>query len=501
MEHPGQYRLRVKSILWLVSVTALVVVQAVALPPVEEWPASAQGVSLAGAQGDALPVGPRAGSIEPVQQAARKDSSPHLAFLPMVVANAGELSDLPFGLQIFGLDGPTLDKAAEVGAAWVRIPFYWSSIEPLNTTPDNYYWPAYYDLLADLSARDIQVILTLSGNPRWAATHPAGPIDKVDVSELVQFMRAAVAHYGQPPYNVKHWEFYNEPDNGDELHAQGGHGYFGNQPDAYVAILRAVYGPMKTVDPEAQVLFGGIAYDNLTTDGGPFVESFLDRVLEQGGGSYFDVMNFHYYPDFGSRWDPYGKGIIGKATFLRRKLAGHGVYKPFVCTEAGTGSDTAHGGSDELQSRYVVQVMTRAIAAELNTAIWFHFVDVQQLGYTKFGLLTHDLSYKPSYWAYQTVAQQLSSAVFERSLAPGEDGSVGIEGYEFDARFSDDRVIVAWTNDGALHPLVLQAKEVTVVEKWGGKTTVLDGDDGQVDGQVRVSLGPSPRFVSFGPPE
>jgi hypothetical protein len=139
------------------------------------------------------------------------------------------------------------------------------------------------------------------------------------------------------------------------------------------------------------------------------------------------------------------------------------------------------------------------MAAELETVIWFHFVDEHHLGSTKYGLLNVDLSPKPSYWAYQTFARQLSTADFLRALAPGKDGPVQLEGYEFDVRFGPERVVVVWSNDGAWHPLVLQTGEATVVDKFGGVTKVLDGDDGVTDGRVGVSIGPSPMYVRFRP--
>jgi hypothetical protein len=357
------------------------------------------------------------------------------------------------------------------------------------------------NLLADLSARNVKVILTMQGNPHWAATYPGGPIDLVSASELVQFMQAAVGRYSAPPYNVKHWELYNEPDNGSQWHAQKpGYGYFGHQPEAYVALLKSLYNPIKTVDPQAVILLGGLAYDNWDdgSNGLPFVRDFLDKVLAQGGGAYFDWMNFHYYPAY-PHWDAYGHGIIGKATFLRNKLAEYGVRKPIVCTESGMWSDAAHGGSDELQGRYVAQVYARSAAAKIQPTIWFHLVDEASLGTWKYGLLNPDLSPKPSFSAYKTAADQLGSAQYIRSLGSDETGTDQLEAYEFSTPGSSTRVIVAWTNDEASHPLILQADEVVLMAKYGGKTTIYDIYDGIPDGHVELTLGPSPVYLRLQP--
>jgi hypothetical protein len=375
-------------------------------------------------------------------------------------------------------------------------------VEPVNTTPDHYQWPAELETrLADLAGRNIQVILTFTGNPWWAATYAGGPIDKVDIGELTQFMEAAAARYGKAPFNVKHWEFYNEPDNGDPFYGEQGYGFFGTQPKAYVDTLKAVYGPMKAADPEVQIVFGGIAYDNWIDNEppGPFIPDFLDRVLEEGGGAYFDIMNFHYYPAFRYVWEPYGTGILGKVSYLRRTLEAHGVYKPFLCTEAGFWSDSAHGGGDEEQSRYVVQVLTRSMVADLKVLIWFLFVDEIHLGGRKYGLLHPDLRPKPAYIAYQTFSGRMGTTSFLRALTPGEWGSSEIEGYEFDVHTGLDHVVVAWTNDDAFRTLVVQTSRAIVMDKFGKVSTVLDGDDGTVDGRVHVIVGPSPVYVTFEP--
>jgi hypothetical protein len=425
----------------------------------------------------------------------------HSLFLPLAAQAYGPAADSPFGVQIHGFPGATVDRLVASGTSWIRIPLHWDQIEPLNTTPDSYQWPASLDAgLARLSAHNIRIVLTLMGNPEWAATYPAGPIDRADIGELVEFIEASAARYRAPPYHVTHWEMYNEPDNGSELLAQtGGWGYFGTQPGAYVAILSAVYAPLKAVVPDAQILIGGVAYDNWTSTGGPFVQNFLDQVLQQGGGAYFDLMNFHYYPAFRHNWDPYGLGITGKASFLRGLLANYGLDKPFVCTEASMWSDAAHGGSDELQSRYVPQLYARSLVASLEITIWYPLVDADELGAWKSGLVNPDYTPKPAFSAFQTAVHNLAPASYVRTLGPGETGSPQIEAHEFLGSGGTPRVLVAWTNDEATHPLSLETDKVMIMDKVGESILRHDADDGVLDGFVQVQLGPSPVYLHFQP--
>jgi hypothetical protein len=440
-------------------------------------------------------------SARPPAAGVSQESS-QIVYLPLLLRYHWRAPHSSFGVQLFWNDLSLLTEPTAVGATWVRLPLYWAQIEPLNTTPENYTWPEGFESeLARLKSQGVDVILTLMGNPSWAAEYPAGPV--YDLDELVEFMEAVVGRYGAPPYSVKHWELYNEPDNGWEEAARSGEvGYFGPDPDAYVALLQAVYQPLKAVDPEAQIVFGGIAYDAFAPDG-PFVRTFLDDVLAGGGGDHFDVMNFHYYLAFAGNWEAYGIDILGKYSYLNEKLASYGVHKPFICTETSMWSDEAHDGSDELQSRYVSQVFARTMSAGFRFTIWFRLVDDDQLGTVKWGLLDPDHRPKPAYGAYQTLARQLGGAAFLRTWPETETGSPLVEAYEFGPgqglTWPDGtaRIVVTWSNDeeDQRHSLAVSAAALVQVDKNGVETPVQDGDDGQVDGLIHLAIGPSPVYL------
>lgn len=426
------------------------------------------------------------------------------AFLPLILSRHCEAAESPFGVQVTYLYPALVDKICQGGVSWVRFPLNWSSIEPENTTPENYRWPEYQDRqIADLSARKIRTIFTIMGNPSWAATYPGGPVDRAEIDELVEFVEAVVSHYSGPPYSVKHWEFYNEPDNTCLPHAEhGGCGLFGHQPEAYTQMLAAVYGPIKAIDPEAKIIFGGLAHDRFSSDDPPgcFAKDFLDKVLEAGGENYFDIMNFHYYPGFREVWAPYGEGIAGKATSLRERMVAQGVSKPLMCTETSMWSDGLHGGSDELQSRYVAQVYTRSATADLAATVWFMLLDCADPSTWQTGLLTVDGVSKAAYDAYQTAASQLSSADYVRALSPAETGSDQIEAYEFETDDGRIRIVAAWTKDEATRTLALHAEQVEILDKFGQRTLFTDGSDGAEDGHVAASIGPSPVYLRFEAP-
>ncbi len=220
-------------------------------------------------------------------------------------------------------------------------------------------------------------------------------------------------------------------------------------------------------------------------------------MLQSGGGDYVDLMNFHYYPVFRSRWDPYGPGIAGKANYLRARLAQYGMHKPSVCTEMGIWSEEANDHSHELQSRLVTQLYAQSLAADLEIGIWFTLIDGSRLEPTKWGLLDLDLNPKPAYFAYRTAVKQLATATYTSLPGAPETGSEEIEAHRFLGAGGSTWILVAWTKDDRNHAMTLNTPQVVVADKFGAQTLILDGDDGRVDGRVRVPIGPSPVYVRY----
>ena len=419
----------------------------------------------------------------------------------------------PFGIQFYGTLRASngLTQAAEAGARWIRVPVLWESIEPINTTPAKYNWSDLDVSVTNGAQEGIELMLTIGGQPAWAATYPMGPV--TDTEDLLEFVGALVERYdgdgvddapGSP--RVRYFELYNEPDNTDTDHAKGGWGLWGENGDGYAALLRELYSGIKTSSPGAQLVLGGLALDWFKEQGGPFDSHFLDDVLTAcQGQDCFDVMNFHYYPLFRPNWEPYGTDIIGKANFVRQKLAAYGFTDvPVVCTEVSWASAASlWWGSDELQSRYVVKGYVRGMAAELDVIVWFEILDHSDS--IEPGLLDNDLRPKPSYWAYQAMTDMLAGAIYQRSLTPAETGSSQVEGYAF--QVCGKRLDVVWTEDDTPYdtgddpslPLTVQAQTLRVVDKFGNYVWHDDADDGKVDSQITITVGGSPIYLEYNP--
>jgi hypothetical protein len=349
------------------------------------------------------------------------------------------------GFQVYGsasFEGPYYKDLMESGASWVRLAFDWSLVEPENTTPADYQW-AHTDNLVKLATEQCWPIVLLMGhNPEWAATMSQGPLDKASVDELAQFMGALAERYdgdgvsdapGSP--KVVYFEMYNEPD----ARASGAVERWGMHGDEYAEMLKAVYPAIKKGNPQAQVLFGGIAYDSFTDspDPGVFVRSFFEDVLKDGGGAYFDIMNFHFYPLFGWNWTKQfpkdGPGLIEKFEAIRGLMQKYSVDKPIIVTELSwhNNKDAGIYGSNTLQIRMVQQLYTQAMAAGISMVAWWPLADPGGSYQLDSGLVTNSesgpVTRKPAYGAYQVLVRELGGARFVTEVR----GDVDVKLYQF----------------------------------------------------------------------
>ncbi len=423
-----------------------------------------------------------------------------------------------FGTQLYGDTSPSSKYYADLnasGASWVRVEIYWSSIEPVNTTPANYDWSELDLILAAADSSCINMVATLNGNPTWAATSTEGAIDKVGLNELAEFMGALVERYdgdgisdasGSP--KVLYFEMYNEPDAGPSPTADR----WGDKGVQYAQMLAAVYPAVKAARSEAKVVFGGIAYDWWEKQSGPFVERFLEDVLAAGGGQSFDIMNFHAYPLFRNNWTQNGVGLKEKTAAIRAKLQQYGVSKPIIITETGWHSNAPANApsSDEVEIRCIVVLLTQSLAAQVDMAVWWPLADVGGFYTYDSGLVTNATPpvRKPAFFAYRFMSDELRLATYERSLSTAETGNARVEAYKFKDPAHNQSIYVAWQNpkqEQWLDPnlvtpaktMTLAAAQATVRDVFGNSTLVKDGDDGKNDGRITVQVKPMPIYVEI----
>lgn len=418
----------------------------------------------------------------------------------------------PIGVQMYentNMSSPYHDGLIESGASWVRVQVSWSDVEPTRTTPPTYLWTKANNAFA-IAREDmggLNVIGTLRYIPSWAASGPEQPIYPDRYDEFAQFVTALVERYDADGINdapgspeILYWELFNEPDRFN---------FWGESGGEFANLLKVVYPAVKSANPAAKLVFPGIAYDFFDDQSGPFTRSFLTDVLDNGGGNYFDVMNFHSYPIFYSNWTTnQGPGLLEKGEYIQAVLADYNLTKPIIVTETGWHSNNPPGstipGSPQIQSRYVIQLITQGYALDAKIIIWWMYYDIEG-GYTyDNGLVTKDdppgtTTFKQAYYIYKDYVETIGSANFVRKLAIAETGLLQLEAYEFDDSVNNKRVFVTWLNPvtaSGTAPLRLPVSQALVRNPVASfQYNVSDGSDGIIDGYITVQVGANPLYV------
>lgn len=415
-------------------------------------------------------------------------------YLPLVARN--------FPLQtVFGAEmdsitpGGGLTAMAAAQTQWVRrAAVEWHLIQPVENQSPN--WSALAGLeqeLLNAAQNKLSVILVVRGVPGWAQVVPnsgatCGPIAPAKYAAFANFVHQLVSRYSAPPYIVKYWEIWNEPDVAPTHVSPDSYiGCWGNAADAYYGggayaqMLQTVYPQIKLADSQAQVLVGGLLLDCDPRIVGACVDPkaplFLEGILRAGGGNSFDGVSFHAYDyylhtsgspgryanaNWQSAWNTTGPVAHAKANFIRQVLTQYNVTGKFlmntetalICGDFNNPPGMNECGSAEFETTkayYVAQSYSGAIALNLRANVWYSV-----LGWRNSGLLEADLDPRPAYTAYQFARARLVDSKYLGAVGGADvNNPAGLIGYKFDR--GDRRVWVMWSRDGAPHTITFAA--------------------------------------------
>lgn len=431
-------------------------------------------------------------------------------YVPLIYHEAfGAREQTMFGVQMYGNTGANraaFPALTESGASWVRNELPWSGVEPNNTTPDAYNWGTVSNVVGAARDGNFHILLTFNFAPEWAADNTNGPINSANIPDFVEYVGAVVERLdgdgiddlpGRPVVN--HFQFYNEPDRRPAPDMRGGWGY---DPEAYAEMLKAVAPAIRAANPNAKIVFGGLAYDWFEDQGGPYVREFLDGVLAEDAGDSFDIFAFHVYPPFAPNWTTLGPGLYEKTLYIKEKLAEYGLNKPLMISEAGMHSndDPGYPMTEEWQARYVVKLYAQSFAAGVDMMIWFSMEDPPSWYPFKNGLITDENPpvRKPAFKTYRTTVDILDGVQFDAILDTAATGAANMQAYRFRDNAAGRTVYVAWiapVTSAEAASLSVPAGQATVTTTHGQSSTVRDAADGVTDGQVSVTVTAQPIFI------
>jgi hypothetical protein len=212
-------------------------------------------------------------------------------------------------------------QAAAMGAATIRL-----DVAPALVFPDAPSQPDFsgLDEVMALGAQyHLRIVADLVTIPPWLAdcppSVPSSDAARCATDDLQAYgsLIGQIVTHADPA--IRDWEVWNEPDRGQ---------FFHGTPSQYAWMLRTAHDAIKQVDPQAQVLLGGIS----STAG----STWLAQVLAVPGADAvqaFDIANVHE-----RGWLD---GLAGDIHAWRAMFAGLGFTGPLWVTEHGYPSDPA----------------------------------------------------------------------------------------------------------------------------------------------------------------
>ena len=234
-------------------------------------------------------------------------------------------------------------NALILGAGWNRWPLYWDRVEK---QPNNYDWLAYDKLVATDIRNGLQTNAILLGRPGFRqdgesihnlfAPIYANGTDSAETDEAINPDNpwARYVHYAVTRYRpggvlaqqngfidgqgIRVWEVWNEPDVPQ---------FWNAGREAYARLLKTAAIVIKTVDPQAKIVFGGLLFANDEAFLTNVLRAFRDDPLRDRYNWYFDIIAVHSYDD------PWRSGWLTKV--VQDTLSLYDLSRPVWVNETG----------------------------------------------------------------------------------------------------------------------------------------------------------------------
>ena len=298
----------------------------------------------------------------------------------------------------------------QAGIKWLRMPIRWCAIEHPK---GNFHWKHRYDkIIKEARTHNIEILGLLGDTPAWAAAAPPNVTvwwEKLrypprNISDWTDFITKIVNRYKD---KIKYWEIWNE---------QNSSFFFGGTVKDYVEMLKSAYLAAKKVDPDCQIVLGGLVSqmgEGIKQKGKweiTGVATFLRELHNLGGEKYFDIMNIHLYGGSATNF------ILKKLESLRKLMKAYSIDKKVWVTEIGWSTTDVNEKrqAENLVKSYVLCLSTGIV----DKVFWFNLrcgPDAEK-GISNFGIINHDYSPRLAYVAYANMSKRLEGAEYKKKI-------------------------------------------------------------------------------------
>lgn len=393
--------------------------------------------------------------------------------------------------------------AAAGGVKWSREELSWANLEPVSKGSFN--WGPYDTRLAYDAGNGINVVGMLLTTPKWASTNPSAGnyywYEPSNFNDYFDFVRAAVTRWkGQ----IRVWEIWNEPNAVGTWNCVNGC----DRAADYARLLQGAYAAVKSVDPSARVLIGGLYVHDTTNEGVAFLNSV---VAASGGAINFDGLSIHtYMPDRvpeSMRSDSVVQNFQYRLNMVNDWIDAHGGRPGEIwITEDGrstcVGCPSQYAWTEDEQASMLARMYGIAGATRRVAQFdYFQFEDKFNNPADLYGgmsVVRDDLSTKPAYAAYRTASAMLDGATFAgqgpQMVAgnnPNQPNNSDYIGFDYRFTKGDTSLHMVWrVNDSATVSYPVETAQVDIVDRDGGTRRV-----SSTNGAVQLTIGPKPQYV------
>ena len=361
---------------------------------------------------------------------------------PLAAANAGS----SIGINGHLADAKEMRMMQRAGIKWMRADWLWGIAQP---KPGAFNWEVFDERAQWAREAGIDLLPVLCYGVGWATTRPADA--KGDAANYMPqlepwlaYIRAVVARYkGQ----IHNWEVWNEPNIGFWLSSN----------EEYVKLLKETYKAVKSVDPTARVVMGGVA-------GSP--TQYVEMLYKGGCKDFMDVINIHpyQYPTIPEH------GMEQQVRGIQEVMRKYGdESKELWATEVGYPNHIGPGGVGVgPQADYISRTYICLLASGVKRVFWYDYQNGTDVTYNEanFGIVYVDNSPKPCLLALKTTSNELTGAKFTGKL----ETPANVAAYEFDRQGTrvtclyalKDDALVALTSPGAAKARDLMGNAVAI---------------------------------------
>jgi hypothetical protein len=307
---------------------------------------------------------------------------------------------------VMAAQDPTAAEIARMGTGRVgtlRINFVWSAVQPQESSALN--WSYYDAIIGDAAKQGIRVLPTVYSTPLWAADRDNHPPSRAHLGEFQTFVREAAARYGSngsfwatnpsiPKLPVLDWQLWNEMNSPSFWFRKP-------SPKGYVKFLKVFHGGIKSGDPSAKIVLGGLFRTPRLTNG-IRLDRYLPGIYRAKGKRFFDAVAMHPYATT-------PQDALGAVRDTRRIMAQFKDKKAKLwITEVGWatgGNATALTVSPQRQATYLSKTFQllgkNRKRMRLGGVIWYSWQDLPGgIWFNHTGLFTQSLDPKPAWNAF-----------------------------------------------------------------------------------------------------